>query len=396
MSKKIDSLVPGFYTMPESQLKAALFPGLEKEGTKAATMYAEQAAMTPAARMNQTSQFLADMRAGRTPDVKMENNIPGSTAPLWSILAAEWIDTTEPVLGALDQISTTVRPEVTPAEPGTMATIGVRVNTEFGQTVESPTEFGTSTGLVGTTVAVNCTHRMTQGILYESDLRNGERVESFVQGLIRSHAEALLTAAFAEVASAASTTATEAGAVTAPASGKVGRIYVQNGTVTGAAAVTPEYVARTLSPIFRDGGDLLLLSPAGLAGLIPTNALSLGYAENTYGIRHIKKVAPFPTADSDSWSAFGCLMRRNALVMAAGTPYMARAEQGRIAWEPLGRINGVPLWLSTWFDAKHRGYVFAIESLVGFKLANPAGCYVLSEPAPVTETEPETETEEES
>jgi hypothetical protein len=89
-------------------------------------------------------------------------------------------------------------------------------------------------------------------------------------------------------------------------------------------------------------------------------------------------VAPFPELDNGTgFSSFGALMRRNAVVMASGTPYTAE-QQGYVDWQPLGNMDGVDLWLSTWFDYNTRTFKLAVESLVGFQLTNPAGCYLLS------------------
>jgi hypothetical protein len=376
-------------TMSADQLTSFYFPGLAVAESATAASMAEQRQQSPAERMAAAMSMQADAKAGK---LTMATDYPSAIKPLVSLLAAEYIDTTEEVLAPLANITTVVAPEVSPSRMGQQPTIGVPVNLGGNTTQVNPSTFGANASGSGWLANVTCNQLVTETQITSVELRNFGTVQDRIGSAVRAHGEAILQQFAAVIAAAAPTATTSAGATTAPVqgsvssgvltAGKVGRIVLQNGTVTGPQALSPEWIARTASGLFRAMPDLLLLNPQAYGAVIPQNKLSFGdptgIPEGTYGIRHIHRVAPFPELDNGTgFTAFGALMRRNAVVMASGTPYTAE-QQGYVDWQPLGNMYGVDLWLSTWFDYNTRTFKLAVESLVGFQLTNPAGCYLLS------------------
>lgn len=373
--------------MNDEQLKAMYFPGLASAESETGRAHAATSGQSAADRMNAARSMQMQARDGK---LSMATAYPSANGPLVSLLATEYIDATEPVLAPLADIVTEVHPEVSPTRLGQQPTIGVLVNLGGNTTQVNPTTFGANASGSGTIVNVTCNQLVTETSITSYELRNFGTVQSRIGSAIRAHGEALLGQFAAVVKAAASSTATATGATTAPvasttaAAGKVGRIVLQSGTVTGPESLSPEWIARTASGLFNEGPDLMLLNPLAYGAIIPVNRLGFGEGstipEGTYGVRHIHKVAPLPELDNGStFASFGAIMRRNAVVMATGTPFTAE-QQGWVDWQPLGNMYGVDLWLSTWFDYSTRTFKLAVESLVGFKLANPAGCYVLSAP----------------
>lgn len=360
-------------SLSEQDYINALFPGLAPHGSEVANQRAAMS-MTNSQRFANAVNMANQARSG-----KLDMAVAGASAPLWSILAAEYIDATEPVIFPFDRLTTKVEPEVTPRMRGAQPTIAVKVVTSGGTTVANPSTFGANVGIASSVENVSCSQYHTPGELSTYEIRNFETVRSYVGAMIRSHGEALVSAFASTVAAAAPTASTATGATTAPASGKVGRVVLQSGTTTGPDAISPAVVAKQLSPLFRGNPDLLLLNPEGYAGLIATDKLGFGPAEGQYGVRHIHNCAPWPEMDNGTaFKSFGAVMRRNAVAMAMGTPFVDE-YQSVVSFEPLGSIYGVPMWLATWFDPATRTYKFSVDSLVGFKLVNPAGCYLLSE-----------------
>lgn len=355
----------------------AFFPGMASEGSEAAKIYNDYLAKytTPAERMADAVKMQREAAAG---SIRMANNLQESAGPLNAILAAEAITAAEHVLAPFDKMTMEVQPEVSPTSLKHQPTIAVEVDLATSSTQENPQVWGPeASSLSNTVIQVNCQMQVTQGSVTAADIINGSRWRKKLKGMILNHCEYLVQKFGSVVAAAVPSATTAGGAKTLPTADKVGRYVPMHGTETGPSLASGSNICHLISPLFGQGVEALLLNPDAYAYTLAFDQLGLPPAPGRYGVGEIYCVHPWPTMDTHQ-TCWGIAMRQNAIAMGVGTPLMDD-YQGFVTHEPLGEFKGIPMWLKVWLDPRSMSICFAVVSLVGMALANPAGLYILAD-----------------
>lgn len=302
------------------------------------------------------------------------NKLGQTATTLWQSVAQQYIDAATKKYAALDTLTRGVRNEIVIEGAGVRPIVHVPVELGAGEAVLNPTDWETS-ALENTYVPVECDLVSRSGGLSWYDQYNNERFEDKLGSMIESCIAGVFKQFCACVAGALPTSLTSTTAPvgsTPDAAGKIG-VFVFDPATWG-----PETVARQISPLFGEYGEVeeLILTPDTLAPLVPVNALSLNYnTAGTYGIGRISSTAGLAGAVTGNKCA-GLALRRNGIVMATGVPKMY-GPLNAIATRPLGSVAGIPLQLTTWENPGKRTVYNAVEALVGFKVANPLSVYAL-------------------
>lgn len=307
------------------------------------------------------------------PAWNVSNNNLGQTADtLWRVIADEWIDTTTKKYTFLDACTTQIRDVIPMEGPGVRPVVNVEMMLGAGTALINAADWEQSQ-LTNKYVPVTLDRISRPFGLSTYDLMHGERIGTKIGTAIEAVVAGVFAQFCAVVAAAmpATTTATVAPvAPTATAGGTAGLL------VTSAADWTPEFVARTVSSLFGDYGNVehLLLTPDALAPLVPSNALSLNYATGgTYGIDRISSTAGIKDAITGSKCA-GLAMRRDAVLMAGGRPDLSGLESV-VSVRDIGTVAGIPLSLKSWVKPGSEQIYLSVETMAGFTIGNTAALY---------------------
>lgn len=321
---------------------------------------------------NIVDNCLRRVRMADPPAGTVGSNDLGQTAnTLWRIVADEWIDIVTKKYTYLDAVTTEIRDSITVEGHGVRPVVNVEMMLGAGTAIKNATNWEES-ALTNKYIPVTLNRISRPFGLSSYDLAHGERVGTKIGTAIA----AVVAGVFADfctlVASAMPTTLTADAAPVAPTSTTAGTAGLL--TVTQ-ANWTPEFVAHTVSALFGEYGPVehLLLTPDALAPLVPANALALDYtAPGTYGIDRITSTAGLSAAITGG-KCYGLAMRRDAVLMAAGTPDLSGFDP--ISVRDLGTVAGIPLLLKSWFKPGSEQMWFSVETMAGFALGNTNALY---------------------
>lgn len=296
-----------------------------------------------------------------------QNNLGGSAAPIWQIISPEAIDAVSKKYFDLSRTNHVVEGYI-PAAPGVRPVVNVEVITGTGGALKNATEWNVS-AMQNKYVQVTMDRYSRPFGLSSYDLMHGERIQTKIGAAIEAVVAEVVDDFFGLIANSPGQ----------PDNSDPSATAIGNKRAT-LATFGPEYVAQTLSPIFGGYGpvDDLILDPNYFAKLVPTNALSLGTGPGAYGIEYIHRSAGLNKVSTNTEGVVGLALRKNAVAAAFGVPSFD--ELTGIAVQDLGRVAGIPLVLKTWTEKGSEIIWNSVETLAGFKLANPlSACIIMQD-----------------
>jgi len=302
------------------------------------------------------------------------NNLGQTADTLWRVIADEWIDTTTKKYTFLDACTTQIRDVIPMEGPGVRPVVNVEMMLGAGTAIINAADWEQS-ALTNKYIPVTLDRISRPFGLSTYDLMHGERIGTKIGTAI----EAVVAGVFAQFSAAIAAVMPAVGAagITAPVAPTTTAAGTAGMLVANKADWKPEFVAGTVSALFGDYGPVehLLLSPDALAPLVPSNALSLNYADGgTYGIDRISSTAGIKSAISDSPGCSGLAMRRDAVLMAGGRPDLSGLESV-VSVRDLGTVAGIPLALKSWVRPGSEQIYLSVETMAGFAIGNTNALY---------------------
>lgn len=323
---------------------------------------------TFAAANSARSQYLA----AETPlTVNDNNDLYAQSIGTWKVVSNILINPLKQILAGMYGRNV-MQDFVTWTPPGVEPTVQVPIINSVGQVYKNPTSWMNSnldTSLVNVTLTrYSCPAAMTT-----YDLLYGNRFGELIGALAEAVAQQIMRDYCAAMAAALPTTTADDSNIVA-ADGKINLWYLEN-----ASAITPDYVTKTLGPVFGNRGDVerLVLTPEAYAYLVPTNALSLTMAPGAYGIGEILRSAQITNADNAN-SAIGYGLRKDGIVYATGMLNIDAIAATNCDIKPLFEIAGIQLYAKTWSFPGDERFYMSVEAYAGFNIGNPADVVVIS------------------